>query len=691
MAIDKVTLQVLANHTRAAAENMAYTLYRTAHSTFVKETQDFTVMLTDTAGFTVAVPMDLGATWYPGINYGRAISAIADYAPGDVALTNDPYSGYLATHTPDLHMWKPIFHDGEIVCFAGGHIHNTDMGGAVPASLSRSLTEIHQEGVRFPPMKLFRAGELNEDLLRVMLLNVRKPEQNHGDLKAFIGALNTGERKVRAMMAKFGVATFKEGLAALLDYAEHQAREILRGIPDGEYFFADYADEDAVDGNPCRLALTLRIIGDSAVLDFTGTDPQLTSALNVPTGGDPRHTLLLVGVYYVLYTLNPQLLLNAGLTRPFTCIAPEGTVLNPVFPAAVGMRSLTCGRLRSLIFGAFCQAIPERMPAAPAGSSSIVNVMTTDNRTHRNVLAAINPIVGGGGGMPHGDGSNGSGADAAYLKNTPVEITEAEVPIEVLRYGLLPDSGGAGRWRGGLATVLDFRVSAPHTRITARNRDRSRFRPWGILGGKAGEPSNFIRNPGTPHEQILGNTDILVAEPGDVIDIRSPGGGGRGSPLDRTPAEVLLDVERGYVSVAAAAAQYGVVIADSAIVAHATETRRAAMRDAERGSQFDFGPERLAFEQLWTRENYDALTAILADLPVHWRFFVKTKLFERLPGNARRANENPVRSVYAALVEAYPQIAVGGAEQPAATSRAAGTKTGVGQIGPRRRHGRSAP
>jgi hypothetical protein len=195
------------------------------------------------------------------------------------------------------------------------------------------------------------------------------------------------------MIEKFGVADFRAGQAGLLDYAEHQAREILRSVPDGEYVFSDYADEDSVNGNPCRLALTLKIEGDSAILDFTGTDPQLTSALNVPTGGAPRHTLLLVGVYYVLYTLNPQLLLNSGLTRPFTCITPEGTVLNPIFPAAVGMRSLTCARLRSLIFGAFSLAIPERMPAAPAGTSSIMNVRTVDNRTRQTILAAINPIV----------------------------------------------------------------------------------------------------------------------------------------------------------------------------------------------------------------------------------------------------------------------------------------------------------
>ncbi len=656
MPIDKVTLQILANHVRATAESMAYTLYRTAHSTFVKETEDFTTQITDAAGLAVAVPMDLGATWYPGINYGRAMAMIGSYEPGDIAFTNDPYSGFLATHVPDLHMWKPIFHGDEILCFACGHIHNTDMGGAVPASLSRALTEVHQEGVRFPPMKLYRRGVLNEEILEVMLLNVRKPEQNLGDLKAFVGALNTGERKARAMIEKFGPETFKQGLAALIDYAEHQAREILRGIPDGEYAFADYADEDGPNGNPCRLALRLVIAGDSVILDFTGSDPQLTSALNVPTGGDMRHTLLLVGIYYVLYTLNPALLLNAGLTRPFTCIVPEGTVLNPLYPAAVGMRSLTCARLRSVIFGAFSLAIPERMPAAPAGSSSILNVMTTDNRTRRTILAAINPVVGGAGGMPHRDGTNGSGADGAYLKNTPVEITEAEVPVQILRYGLLPDSGGAGAHRGGLATVLEFKVFAPHTRITARNRDRSRFRPWGILGGQAGQPSDFVLNPGTDREVRLGNTDTIACDPGDVVHIHSPGGGGRGDPLERDPVRVLLDVVRGYVSLAAAAREYGVLLHDGAVDVAATAARRAVLRRERQNGHFAFGPERERHEAVWTGENYAALTEILGGLPVHWRFFVKARLFEHLARATEPANRPSVREAFAALCASYPEL-----------------------------------
>jgi N-methylhydantoinase B len=648
---DRMTLQVLANHARAAAENMAHTLHRTAHSAFVKETQDFTVMLMDRRGDTFAVPMELGATWYPGLTYGRAIDMVADYRPGDVAFTNDPYSGHVATHAPDTHLWRPVFAEGEIVAWTGGHIHNTDMGGAVPASLSRSLTEIHQEGIRFPPMKLVREGVFDDQILRIMATNVRKPALNIGDIKALVGALATGERKVQAMIARFGKAGFVEGVAALMDQAEAQARDILRAMPDGDYVFADYADEDSDHANPCRLKLTLRIRGDAAVLDFTGSDPQLGSSLNVPSGGDPRHTILLVGVYYVLYTLNPRILLNTGLTRPFTCIAPEGTVLNPVAPAAVGMRSLTCARLRSVIFGAFSQAIPDRMPAAPAGNNCIVNVMTRDDRTNRVVIAAVNPVVGGGGAMPHRDGTNGSGADAAYLKNTPIEITETEVPVEFVRYGLAPDSGGAGRWRGGLATEMAFRVFAPDSRVTVRNRDRSFFRPWGVLGGRAAGLSDMLINPGTPEERPLGNIDTATLQPGDVLLVRSAGGGGRGHPFDREPALVAQDVARGHVSVAAARGAYGVVIVGGTVDVAATDALRAVPRGA--AGHFHFGPERDGYEARWTGPAYDRLTDILAALPIHWRFFAKTQIFARMQG---RGGVEGVNTAFAEVCARFPDL-----------------------------------
>ncbi|WP_323039864.1 hydantoinase B/oxoprolinase family protein [Gemmobacter sp.] len=647
---DRMNLQVLANHARAAAENMGYTLQRTAHSAFVKETEDFTVMLLNRRGDTFAVPMDLGATWYAGLTFGRAIDQIADYKPGDVAFTNDAYSSFVATHTPDTVLWKPVFWQGEIIAFTGGHIHNTDMGGAVPASLSRALTEIHQEGIRFPPMKIVNEGVYDDQILRIMTTNVRKPDLNMGDIKAMVGALTTGERKILAMVEKFGKEAFLAGVDQLLDHAEAQARDLLRSIPDGTWEFTDYADEDSVEANPCRLKLKLTITGDSAVLDFTGSDPQLGSSLNVPTGGDPRHSVLLVAIYYILYTLNPRILLNTGLTRPFTCIAPQGSVLNPVSPAAVGMRSLTCARLRSVIFGGFVQAVPDRLPAAPAGNNCIVNVMTTDARG-RTIIAAVNPVVGGGGGMPHRDGTNGSGADAAYLKNTPIEITETETPVEFVKYGLAQDTGGAGRWRGGLATEMAFRVFAPDSRITARNRDRSFFRPWGALGGRAAGLSDMWLNPGTDHAKRLGNIDTAVLQPGDVLEIRSAGGGGRGDPLLREVWRVEQDVARGYVSVAAAERDYGVVMVDGVADQAATAALRASRPPAPQ--PFHYGPERDGYEAQWTPAAYDRLTAILAGLPIHWRFFAKTEIFRRMTG---RSGADGVAQALAEVRARFPDM-----------------------------------
>jgi N-methylhydantoinase B len=649
MRTDPVTLQVLRNYTRAAAESMATTLYRTAHSTFVKETEDFTIQLLDAHGKSCAVPIDLGATWYPGLDYEGALGLVeGGYEPGDIAMTNDPYSGFLATHSPDIVMWKPVFHDGRIIAFAGGHIHNVDVGGAVPASLSRTLTDVHQEGIRIPPAKLYRAGVLDEGLTRVMLANVRVPDQNWGDLKALIAAVNTGERRILDLVRRFGVDKVVDGLADLLDYAEAQARAVLRSIPDGEYRFTEYCDEDAAGGNPLRLCLKLTIAGGGAELDFAGTDPQSLSSLNVPTGGHPRHSLLLVGAYYVLSALHPGITLNFGTTRAFTCRVPDGSVLNPRFPAAVGMRSLVCGRLRSLIFGAFAQAAPDRMPAAPAGATSIVNMAAENPRTGQRSISAIAPIVGGAGGMPHRDGTDGAGADAAYLKNSPIEITESEAPARILRYGLMPDTGGPGAHRGGMAQVLEFCATAPDAFVTARNRDRTHFQPWGVLGGKPGSPGHFTLNPGTNRERDLGNTDALRLAPGDTLRIVSPGGGGRGDPFTRDPEAVLQDLRAGLVTIEGARRDYGVAIAGGAVDAEAT----AALRQgAPARPRFDPGPFRTAHEARWTETAYAAMHEVLATLPVTWRAPVKTMLFAAVRDAPERPAEDVIRSAFAAYVE----------------------------------------
>ena len=664
MKIDKVTLEILKNHTRAAAESMAYTLYRTAHSTFVKETEDFTTGLTTADGETFATPTELGATWFVGLNYGRAIKMIEDYRPGDICITNDPYSGFVCTHPPDMHIWKPIFHQNEIVAFSVGHIHNTDVGGAVPASLSRSLSEVHQEGIRIPPTKIVTEEGINQKTLDIFLKNVRAPEQNWGDLKAQIAACNTGERKVQEMIKRFGIETFRKGIPELLNYAEDQARAIVRGLPNGKYEFWDYIDEDAVNGWPCRIKLTLIIEDETLTLDFTGSDPQLESSMNIPTGGDPRHVLVLVGVVYVLYSLDPTLYLNSGITRICECILPSGTMVNPEFPAAVGMRTLSCNRLHGLTFGAFAQAAPERLMGAPASGGPIMNVNTTDIKTGRRIMAAINPMTGGSGGSASGDGNDGSGANQGFLKNTPTEVNEVEAGILVHRYGLMKNSAGAGKYRGGLGTEMVFEALAPNTKITARNRDRTRFSGWGIVGGKAGAPSAFLRNPGKPNQINLGNTDIVTVDPGDVIYVSCGGAGGWGCPIERDPEAVLHDYKCGWITRQHAKEIYGVVIGVGSIDKKATavcrKKKKLEISQNPSDSFYNVCDSQQDFEKVWTKQNYDKLTEGLSKLPISWRFFAKHQIFSALEKmsdhDASKLDGTAVQMEFNTLLERFPDL-----------------------------------
>lgn len=660
MRTDPVTLKVLENHAQAVAESMAFTLFRTAHSTFVKETEDFTTGLVTPSGMTFASPRDLGATWFIGLDYKGALQMIDEYEEGDICVTNDPYSGFVCTHTPDMHIWKPIFWEGEIIAFAVGHIHNTDMGGAVPASLSRANTEVHQEGIRFKPTKLVSRGVMNTQLIDTMMLNVRMPDQNRGDLNAQIAAVNTGEAKMHEMIRKFGVETVKNGIEDLLDVGEARARAVISDLPDGDFRFVDYLDEDGPGGVPVRLELTLKVRGDEVIMDFTGSDPQLKSALNMPTGGNPRHILLMVGYNYCLYTLDPSIPLNGGILRAATCVVPEGTVLNPQYPAAVGMRSLTCGRLQGVIMGAFHAAAPDRLPVGAAGGGGIVNVKTFDAASGKLSMASIDPVTGGAGGSALGDGTDGSGANSAFLKNTPVEINEVEVPIKFLRYGLVPDSGGPGTARGGMATELEVEVFTPDTVITARNRDRTIFAAWGGSGGVPGAPSQFTRVTPKGEEINLGNTDVVTMGPGDVFNLTSGGGAGYGDPFARPVDMVVRDVLRGSVTPAAARAHYGVVVDREGVLdTDATNALRAA-HVAPEPATFSYNESRRAYEAIWTDANYAALTQALTMMPVHWRHFVKREVFDRiaaLPDSARKGDGSEVREAVEAVKTRVPGLA----------------------------------
>ena len=348
----------------------------------------------------------------------------------------------------------------------------------MPASLSRQLTEVHQEGIRIPPNKLYDQGKLNQALLDVMLTNVRMPDQNLGDLKAQIAAMNTGERKVHDMVRKFGVEVFRQGVKDLLDLGERQARALLSRIPDGDYFFADYLDEDAPGGVPVRLALTLqdpRRRGDPRLL-------RLRRPASIVAQRADRRRRASHPADGRLHLLPLQ---HRSDDSPERRHHAAGALRHPrrhdPQPAIPGRRRHAQHDLRRV-----CRASPSArsrrrcptcLPAGPAGSSAIMNVKTTDNRSGRTIMASIDPITGGAGGWSGGDGADGSGANSSFLKNTPVEINETEVPIKVLRYGLVPDTGGAGRHRGGLAHPA--RVQG----VRAQHRgDGAQPRPHALLG-----------------------------------------------------------------------------------------------------------------------------------------------------------------------------------------------------------------
>jgi N-methylhydantoinase B len=321
------------------------------------------------------------------------------------------------------------------------------------------------------------------------------------------------------------------------------------------------------------------------------------------------------------------------------------------------MRSLMCNLAQTAVIGAFCRALPDRLPASPGSGVSIMNVKTT-TRTGQTVMASIGPVGGGAGGDPWGDGAEGCGANMSYLKNTPVEINEAEVPIRVRRYGLVPDSGGPGRQRGGSALEMEFQLFAPQSMVTARNRDRSRFSSWGLMGGKSGRVSRFIKNPGTNHAVELGSADVVPCDPGDIILIQGPGAGGYGNPLERPVEAVLDDVRRGVVSMASARNDFGVVIAAGVVDTAASAALRAEMGRDRVETFFGHGPGRIAFEATWTLARYDALTQILAVVPTAWRFYVKHRIFAAI-GDAPAPADGGVADVlaaYKALTEAFSDL-----------------------------------
>lgn len=363
-----VLLEILNQRFRSIAEEMGYALQRTGYTVFVNETADLGVALVNTEGEIFGYPVNIGITTFANLDCSAVIKAFDSYEDGDIVITNDAYtSGAMASHSPDINLLKPIFYEGELVCFALAYVHSTDIGGRVPGSVSPSSTDIFQEGLRIPPTKLYRAGKLDESLLELILTNCRTPDDNRGDLRAIVTALRVGDQRVKEIAARYGLPTIRDAVVKLLAYSEKRARAIIERIPDGVYSFSDYLDDDLVSELPIRICVALSIKGGSMHIDFTGSDPQLRSAFNIFSEGKP-HPWLVFKIMFFLLTKERDIPVNAGLMRPITVSAPEGSVVNCTYPAAIGMRTTTGLRVQDAIFGALAKAIPHDILAAGAGA-----------------------------------------------------------------------------------------------------------------------------------------------------------------------------------------------------------------------------------------------------------------------------------------------------------------------------------
>jgi N-methylhydantoinase B len=628
MTLDKVLLEILRNRFQAIADEMAMVAYRTAHTVFVKETQDYATTLVSKRGEVFASPRRYGVLTMLAMPMDDTIKAIGDdFEQDDIFITNDPEATRgMATHLPDVFFWKPIFHEGALVCWAWSFIHSSDVGGKVPGSISPSSYEIQHEGIRVPPRKLFSRGVVDEAFLKVFLANCRIPGQNWGDMKACVAALNTAEHRVHALIEHYGVGVVEEGIDAVLDYAETQARRVISAVPDGVYTYVDYMEGDQLDLGMIRIRLDLHVRGDEFYLDYTGTDPQVRASLNMYTFSKNGHWNLIVGLIHWLCTMEPDITYNAGMVRPFKVHVPSGTLLNPVFGVACGNRSATMVRMTDVNVGALAQAVPDQVPSFGNGQASILLVSVPDLKTGGTRVSVLQPLVGGSGARPHEDGVDGVDVIWSFLRNVPTESVESDIPpILVTHYGLRSDSGGAGRYRGGMGVEIEFSTSAPYTVVTSRAMERYIFQPPGRLGGLPATTGYTRLNDAIN----VGKIDVLEMRPGDRLRIGTQGGGGLGNALERPVESVLEDVDNGLVSRAAAEADYGVVLrADGALDVSATSILRAR-RLGELSAEvpaFTFGAARDAYRRQWPMALEDALAQAIADQPAVLRQFLHHQL-----------------------------------------------------------------
>lgn len=553
MKIDGILLEVIGNTFMSIAEEMGAVLVKSAYSTNIKERKDCSCALFDAAGNTIAqaehIPMHLGSM-LGLIGEIKRHFKLEEIKPGDMFIANDPYNGG-GTHLPDIAVASPVFYDGEIVAFVANIAHHNDVGGRVPGSNAADSDSIYAEGIRIPTVKIFREGELDKDILNLILLNCRVRHIRLGDLNAQFACNKKGVQRMEDVCAKYGKETVALCMEELLDYSERKIRMALSAIPNGSHEFEDYLDSDGLGSDPIKLKVKVAIKDEDIELDFTDNPDQVKGAINLPLSA------LRASVYYAIRSIvDPSLPSNGGYYRAIHIKSRPGCILGCTEPAACAGRSDTAQRVADMIFGAMSEVVPHQVIAG--SNSSITGVYFGGVSPDTGEYYVYMETFGGGSGARFNkDGLSCVQVHMSNTSNLPIESMEVEFPYMVERYELVTDSGGPGKYRGGLSMSKDIRVLGHDSEFTIK-ADRQKVPPYGLFGGKPGLPGLITIYPDTDEARTVDSKksgNLLKAN--GVLRCQMPGAGGYGNPLERSRELLIKDLEEGYVSPESARRDYG--------------------------------------------------------------------------------------------------------------------------------------
>ena len=550
---DMITMQVIRYALEQIADEMGYTLARTGRSTLITEVKDFSCVVCDAQGRTIAQ-----AHHTPSFLAGFEITmgfltrqyGADGLAAGDVIICNDPYAG--GQHIMDLYAIAPVFADGGLIGFVGNIAHHSDLGGVAAGGVAGGISEIYLEGLRLPMVKLYKGGVEDSEIVAIISNQIRVPEKTWGDIRAQISALMVGVERLRALHQRYGSTVVTGACNDLMDYSERRMRAGLERIADGTYSGEDVIDDDGINDRPIHVRVAVTIEGDRAIVDLGASDPQAE--------GNTNSTLAntFAAVYYVMIAVvDPGMPPNSGCYRAIEVRTRPGTVVDPVLPGAVAARSNCSTKIVEAMFLALSKVVPERVTACSHGQVTTCGFGGIDPASgERFIFTDIQN--GGNGGRPMADGADGQDSHLPRFMNTPIEAVERHFPVRVERYEFIPDTGGAGRHRGSLAMRRDLRFL---TEVSfARYGDRHKFRPFGLLGGKPGTVGRFVRNPGAAGGRPMASKGLDRLDAGDVISLQLPGAGGYGDPGMRDLDAIDRDLRDEKVSPEAAERDYGVVV-----------------------------------------------------------------------------------------------------------------------------------